>query len=95
MEPLSAVPRPVNRALHLVRRGGRVPASALAAPVAPGGKYFDLDQLDQLAAAVPDKSETIEVRGKPDPLWDVRGMLVALVGLLAAEWAIRKRFKLL
>jgi hypothetical protein len=60
-----------------------------------GGKYFDLDQVGALAAAVPDKSETIEVRGKPDPLWDVRGMLVALVGLLAAEWAIRKRYKLL
>jgi hypothetical protein len=60
-----------------------------------GGKYFDLDQVSELAAAVPDKSETIEVRGKPDLLWDVRGMLVALVGLLAAEWAIRKRYKLL
>jgi hypothetical protein len=60
-----------------------------------GGKYFDLDQVAGLAAAVPDKSETIEVRGKPDPLWDVRGMLVVLVGLLAAEWAIRKRYKLL
>jgi len=60
-----------------------------------GGKYFDIDQVSDLAAAVPDKSETIEVRGKPDPLWDVRGMLVALVGLLGAEWAIRKRYKLL
>ena len=60
-----------------------------------GGKYFEIDELEQLAAAVPDKTETIEVRGKPDPLWDVRGMLVALVGLLGAEWAIRKRFKLL
>ena len=60
-----------------------------------GGRYFDLDQLADLPAAIPDKSETIEVRGKPDPLWDIRGMLVALVGLLAAEWGIRKRYKLL
>jgi hypothetical protein len=60
-----------------------------------GGKYFDVDQLDQLAAAVPDKSEIVEVRSKPDPLWDVRGMLLALVGLLGCEWLLRKRFKLL
>jgi hypothetical protein len=60
-----------------------------------GGKYFDVSQLDQLAAAVPDKSETVEVRSQPRPLWDVRGMLVALVGLLCVEWLIRKRFKLL
>jgi hypothetical protein len=60
-----------------------------------GGKYFDVDQLDGLAAAVPDKSETIEVRSKPDPLWDVRGMLAGLVALLGCEWFLRKRFKLL
>jgi len=60
-----------------------------------GGKYFDVDQLDQLVAAVPDKSETVEVRSKPDPLWDVRGMLLGLVGLLGCEWFLRKRFKLL
>jgi len=60
-----------------------------------GGKYFDIDQLDGLAAAVPDKSETVEVRSKPDPLWDVRGMLIGLVALLGCEWFLRKRFKLL
>jgi hypothetical protein len=60
-----------------------------------GGKYFDVDQLDKLAAAVPDKSEVVEVRSKPDPLWDVRGMLFGLVGLLGCEWFLRKRFKLL
>jgi len=60
-----------------------------------GGKYFEVNQLDQLAAAVPDKTETVEVRSKPDPLWDVRGMLIALVGLLCIEWLVRKRNKLL
>ncbi|MCI0360268.1 MAG: hypothetical protein L0211_17465, partial [Planctomycetaceae bacterium] len=60
-----------------------------------GGKYFDVDQLDLLAAAVPDKSEIVEVRSKPDPLWDVRGMLLGLVALLGCEWFLRKRFKLL
>lgn len=60
-----------------------------------GGQYFDIDQLDQLAAAVPDKTRQIEVREKPDPLWDVRGMMFALVGLLSVEWFVRKRYKLL
>jgi hypothetical protein len=60
-----------------------------------GGHYFDVDQLDKLADAVPDRTEAIETRSQPLPLWDVRGMLVALVGLLCVEWLIRKRFRLL
>ena len=60
-----------------------------------GGRYFDVNQLDQLAAAVPDRTETIETRSQPRPLWDVPGMLVALIGLLCVEWLLRKRFKLL
>jgi hypothetical protein len=60
-----------------------------------GGKYFDINQLDQLPAAVPNKTQTIEVRSQPKPLWDVQGMLIALVGLLCTEWLIRKRYKLL
>ncbi|QDU30970.1 hypothetical protein ETAA8_61230 [Anatilimnocola aggregata] len=60
-----------------------------------GGKYFDVSQLKELAAAIPDKSETIEVRDKPDPLWDVRGMLIGLVALLGVEWFVRKQYKLM
>jgi von Willebrand factor type A domain len=59
------------------------------------GKYFNIDQLDQLASAVPDKTRQIEVRDPPDPLWDVRGMMFLLVGLLGVEWVARKRYKLL
>ncbi|MDX1944382.1 MAG: vWA domain-containing protein [Pirellulaceae bacterium] len=62
---------------------------------ASGGKYFSIDEVAQVAAAVPDKTEIAVFRSKPDPLWDVRGMLVALVGLLGCEWFLRKRFKLL
>jgi hypothetical protein len=60
-----------------------------------GGKYFEVNQLQELAAAIPDKSETIEVRDKPDPLWDIRGMLIGLVALLGCEWLLRKQYKLL
>ena len=62
---------------------------------ASGGQYFEINELDKLIAAVPNEVETIEVRSKPDPLWDFRGMLLLLVGLLGAEWFIRKWFKLL
>jgi hypothetical protein len=60
-----------------------------------GGRYLDISQLDEIAAAIPDRTETIEMRSQPRPLWDVPGMLVALISLLAAEWLLRKRFKLL
>ena len=62
---------------------------------ASGGGYFELDQLDALIAAIPDVRRTIDIRGTPVPLWDTRRMLLLLVGLLCAEWAIRKRFKLM
>ncbi|MEQ8787859.1 MAG: hypothetical protein RIC55_16255 [Pirellulaceae bacterium] len=68
-----------------------------------GGKYFELDQLDQLAEQVPDASETFEVRGRPEMLWSTSlgglstgGLLLGcLVVLLGAEWGVRKGFKLL
>jgi von Willebrand factor type A domain len=60
-----------------------------------GGRYFEVNELEQLARAVPDRVETIESRSQPRPVWDVWGMLIGLVGLLCVEWLIRKRFKLL
>ena len=60
-----------------------------------GGRYFELNELDQLAAAIPNKVQTIEIRGKPRPLWDRTAIFVALVGLLCVEWFVRKRCKLL
>jgi len=60
-----------------------------------GGRYFEVNELDQLSAAVPNRVEKIEERGSPRPLWDTPGMLIALVGLLSTEWLLRKRFSLL
>jgi hypothetical protein len=60
-----------------------------------GGQYFEANQLADLVAAIPDKTQIIEVREKPQPLWDKQGLLGALVGLLGVEWLLRKRFKLL
>jgi uncharacterized membrane protein len=60
-----------------------------------GGKYFTINEVSNLADAVPDKSETVEIRSQPDPLWDQDWLLYTLVALLAVEWAVRKRNKLL
>jgi hypothetical protein len=60
-----------------------------------GGQYFDVSELNKLADAIPDRTTTVESRSQPIPLWDVRGMLVALVGLLCTEWLLRKRYRLL
>jgi hypothetical protein len=68
-----------------------------------GGRYFELDQLDELPAEIRDTSEEFEVPGRPELLWSstfgrlpisalVLGCLVLLLG---AEWGVRKGFKLL
>jgi uncharacterized membrane protein len=61
----------------------------------PGGRYFDLSEIDQVVAAVPDKTQVVETRSPPEPLWDIPEVLIALVVLLGIEWAVRKRNKLL
>ena len=60
-----------------------------------GGKYFELSELDELPASIPSKTQVIEIRSKPIPLWDVWPVMVAFVSLLSVEWFVRKRCKLL
>lgn len=60
-----------------------------------GGRYFEINEVAELAKAVPDKTETIEIRSQPDPLWDRWELLTFVVVLLGLEWAVRKRNKLL
>ena len=60
-----------------------------------GGRYFGIDQLDGLAAAIPDRRRHIDIASKPIPVWDTNRVLLLLVGLLTIEWALRKRSKLL
>ncbi len=60
-----------------------------------GGRYFEVDELDQLAAMVPDLHEEVAIRSRPVTLWDRWTTLVWLVGLLSLEWAVRKLYHLL
>ena len=62
---------------------------------ASGGDYFELQQLDQLAQAVPERKQTVGTAGRPIPLWDTSRVLLVLVLLLGCEWALRKRLRLL
>jgi hypothetical protein len=60
-----------------------------------GGKYFEVNELAKLAAAVPNRTEILEERSRPRPLWDGPATLIVLVGLLSLEWLLRRRFDLL
>ena len=62
---------------------------------ASGGRYFSVDEVAQLPGLIPARQQSIVIQGKPVPLWDTSRMLLLVVALLAAEWALRKRFKLL
>ena len=58
-----------------------------------GGKLLDLDDLTEEFAQIPDRKLQI-----PDdlvePLWDSKLMLLLFVGLVTAEWVLRKMFGL-
>jgi hypothetical protein len=60
-----------------------------------GGRYFPLGEINQIADAIPDRRESTVVHGRPIPLWDTGRVLLLIVVLLTAVWAIRKKFRLL
>ena len=60
-----------------------------------GGRFFEIDEYADIPGALPRRQETVIVPGRPVELWDTDRLLLVLVGLLGAEWAVRKRFWLL
>lgn len=60
-----------------------------------GGAYFDVNEAAALLEAVPDRTRKLEIQSSPKPLWDTQRMLILFVALLALEWILRKRFKLI
>lgn len=65
-----------------------------------GGKYFQLNQLDDVAEALPTIVTRAEFNSPPKPLWDGNstlrwGMFLLPAILLTIEWIVRKRYKLL
>jgi hypothetical protein len=64
------------------------------------GKYFRLEQINQLPVELPTLVEKAEFNSPPEPLWDINPFLRWLafslpVVLLSLEWMIRKWYKLL
>jgi hypothetical protein len=67
---------------------------SLAASV-EGGRYYEIDETDDVPEAIPDRHESTTVRSRPTPLWDRGWVLAGLVGLLCLEWAGRRWVRLL
>lgn len=66
-----------------------------------GGKYYEINQLNQVALDLPLRDETIVHSSKPMPLWDNKYssvgkyLMILLIVLLSVEWAVRKMVKLM
>jgi len=71
----------------------RVTLEALARE--SGGTFLLLQDLPDLPDRIPAREETTITSVHPEELWDTWGWLAVVVGLLAAEWILRKTWKLL
>lgn len=62
---------------------------------ASGGKCVGLHELPALLSGLSGESRRVPVRTERKDLWDRGWVLLTVVGLLAVEWALRKKFNLL
>ncbi|MEM7385789.1 MAG: hypothetical protein AAF514_12665 [Verrucomicrobiota bacterium] len=60
-----------------------------------GGRYFAINEIKELLAALPNRVRRLETQSPPMALWDNRFFLILIALLLTVEWILRKRFKLL
>ncbi|MGB9626502.1 MAG: hypothetical protein ACPMAQ_16730, partial [Phycisphaerae bacterium] len=62
-----------------------------------GGRYFDIDEADRIPDRIEDRNARIVITGAPVILWDRYRWVVlgAMMGLLTAEWIVRKRARML
>jgi hypothetical protein len=67
----------------------------LLAEQSHGGRYWEIDEVRDLPAAIEDLHEEIPIRSRPTTLWDNGKVLALLVLLLCVEWAVRKWNRLL
>lgn len=62
-----------------------------------GGRYFGIDEADKIPDLIEDRNASLVITGTPIILWDRYRWIVlaALMGLLTAEWVLRKRARML
>ncbi len=70
-------------------------ALANLAQQSSGGRFFEVDELDDIPAIIPDLHEEIPIRSRPTSLWDNGLVLTFLIMLLTVEWIGRKWSRLL
>ncbi|HOB73357.1 MAG TPA: hypothetical protein PKG54_02425 [Phycisphaerae bacterium] len=70
-------------------------ALQLLASQSAGGRYLDIDELEQVPSLIPSKTTSLILTGQPIRLWDRWWTLALLVVLLGVEWLVRKRSHLL
>ena len=55
-----------------------------------GGRYFEVDEVSQLAELIPDLHEELPIRSRPTSLWDNWQVMAFLLTLFCVEWFVRK-----
>lgn len=60
-----------------------------------GGRYLLPSASGDLAAMIPDRLERIAVPDQPRPIWNSPVVLLLVAGFLCAEWALRRKARLL
>ena len=60
-----------------------------------GGRFVPLFKAGGLPESIPPKSVFISSEVRSEDLWDDGWILFLFAGLLAAEWMLRKRYRLL
>jgi hypothetical protein len=61
---------------------------------ASGGKVVRPESIQDLTSLLPRNTETTVLTSPPRPLWDRQWVVILLVGLLGAEWILRKLVRL-
>ncbi len=60
-----------------------------------GGRFFEVNEVGEVAGYVPERRQVRMIAGRPVALWDGWWTVLVLVTLLAVEWMVRKRQRML
>jgi hypothetical protein len=60
------------------------------------GRALGLHEIERLAERdlIPPRTEKVVTQGQPIPLWDTWTTIIVILGLLCAEWVLRKMYRM-